>query len=168
MLHDGHKARKTVGSPDSAPNKGTTLYMKCDIDNLSDYQCLVRKNIEIFVAGASELDSTAKGRNKPIMHGQVGIRCLHCAWLDPRERKKGAMYYPAKLSGIYQAAQSLASSHLCNHCEHVPPDIRKQLHILKERKSSAGGGKDYWSDSARIIGVCEDPERGLYYKSRKG
>ena len=169
MLQSSDKKRTAGGPLDSAPSKATRLlYNEFDVDILSDYQCLVRKNIEIFEAGASEIESTAKGRNKPILLGQVGIRCRHCSWMDPRTRKKGAMYYPAKLSGIYQAAQSLASSHLCNHCDQIPQELRKQLHILKERKSSAGGGKDYWSDSARIIGVLEDPERGLYYRGKNG
>lgn len=162
----GEDGRRMTVSTDSGPTKACALYMDCDVDNLSEYQCMVRKNIEIFEASASDLDSTAKGRNKPILLGQVGIRCRHCAWLDPRDKRKGAMFYPAKLSGIYQAAQSLASTHLCHHCEHVPPDTRKLLLTLKEWKSSAGGGKDYWSDSARVIGVCEDPERGLFYKTR--
>ena len=168
QLQSGDK-RTATGPLDSVPSKATRLlYNDFDVDILSDYQCLVRKNIEIFEAGGSEIESTAKGRNKPILLGQVGIRCRHCAWMDPRNRKKGAMYYPAKLSGIYQAAQSLASSHLCNHCDQIPQELRKQLNILKERKSSAGGGKDYWSDSARIIGVHEDPVRGLYYRGKKG
>lgn len=144
--------------------KPRTLYMPCDDESLSEYQCLVRKQIEIFEAGFAEVESNAKGRNKPIVLGQVGIRCRHCSKVAPKERKKGAMYYPAKLSGLYQAAQSLASGHLCAHCNDIPPGIRQELMILKEKKSSAGGGKDYWGEGVRILGVYED-EDGLRFQN---
>jgi hypothetical protein len=46
---------------------------------LSAYQCLLRGQIEYFVATAGDAASTVKGRNVPIREGQVGIRCRHCA-----------------------------------------------------------------------------------------
>ena len=140
--------------------------MPCDDESLSEYQCLVRQQIEIFEAGLAEVESNAKGRNKPIVLGQVGIRCRHCSKVAPKQRTKGAMYYPAKLNGLYQAAQSLASGHLCVHCQHIPPGIRQELIVLKEKKSSAGGGKDYWGDGVRILGVFED-EDGLRFQGGK-
>ncbi len=146
--------------------KPMTLFMPCDDESLSEYQCLVRQQIEIFEAGVAEVESNAKGRNKPIVLGQVGIRCRHCSKVAPKQRTKGAMYYPAKLNGLYQAAQSLASGHLCVHCKDIPPGIRQELIVLKEKKSSAGGGKDYWGEGVRILGVYED-EDGLRFKNGK-
>jgi hypothetical protein len=143
-----------------------SLYMPCDHDSLSEYQCLVRKQIEIFEARPEDVESNAKGRNKPIVLGQVGLRCRHCRALPPKSRQRGATYYPAKLSGLYQAAQSMASGHLCYHCEHIPRDLRQELLVLRERKSSAGGGKKYWGDGVRILGVEED-ESGLRFQQKK-
>jgi hypothetical protein len=145
--------------------KPVALFMPCDVDSLSEYQCLVRRQIELFEAHRGEVESNAKGRNKPIIFGQVGIRCRHCSMLTPKHRSRGAMYYPAKLNGLYQAAQSMASGHLCYHCQHIPQDIRQALLILRERKSSAGGGKKYWGDGVRVIGVFEDDD-GLRFKKR--
>ena len=142
------------------------LFMGCDTESLSEYQCLVRQQIEMFEAGVNDLESSTKGRNKPIILGQVGIRCRHCSTVPPKQRKKGSMYYPTKLNGLYQAAQSLASGHLCAHCNHIPAKIREQLLILKEKKSSAGGGKDYWGEGVRVIGVYED-KGGLRFRSEK-
>lgn len=147
-----------------AGRKPMLLFMKCDEESLSEYQCLVRQQIEMFEAGPSEVESNAKGRNKPIVLGQVGIRCRHCSHIAPKQRTKGAMYYPAKLTGLYQAAQSLASGHLCTHCKHIPPGVRQELLVLKEKKSSAGGGKDYWGEGVRILGVYEDAS-GLRFSS---
>jgi hypothetical protein len=143
----------------------TVIYMSCDDDSLSEYQCLVRKQIELFEARREDVDSNAQGRNRPIVMGQVGIRCRHCTMLPPKHRARGAIYYPAKLYGLYQAAQNMASSHLCEHCQHVPRDVRAELLKLRDRKSSAGGGKKYWADGVRILGVFED-EDGLRYEKR--
>jgi hypothetical protein len=159
-------SRTTSTSVDLTTMKGRrplSLFMSCDDESLSEYQCLVRKQIELFEARAEDVESNAKGRNKPIVLGQVGIRCRHCSTLSPKSRSRGATYYPAKLNGLYQAAQSMASGHLCYHCQHIPNDIRKELLVLRERKSSAGGGKKYWGDGVRILGVIED-ESGLRYK----
>jgi hypothetical protein len=132
------------------------LYMQsCDDDNLSSYQCLVRKQIEIFEAKDEDIESNAQGRNRPIVPGQVGIRCRHCSRIPPRHRTRGATYYPAKLNGLYQAAQNMASAHLGIHCQLIPDALRRDLTILRDRKSSAGGGKQYWADCVRILGVEE-------------
>jgi hypothetical protein len=141
------------------------LYLTCDDDSLSEYQCLVRRHIELFEAAVEDVESNAQGRNRPIVLGQVGIRCRHCIMLPPRHRSRGAIYYPAKLQGIYQAAQNLAVAHLGEHCQNVPDDVRSNLATLRERKSSAGGGKRYWADGVRVLGVYEDRD-GLRFENR--
>ena len=60
-----------------------------------------------------------------------------------------------KLNGVYQTAQNMAAGHLCKKCDKIPESIRQELLFLKEKKSSAGGGREYWSDGARVLGVCE-------------
>lgn len=52
----------------------------------------------------------------------------------------------------------MASSHLCTHCQLIPPAIRQELLVLRDRKSSAGGGKKYWADGVRALGVYEDAD----------
>ena len=132
------------------------LYIpSCDDEALSEYQCVVRKQIELFEATREDAESNAQGRNRPIVMGQVGIRCTHCTFLTPKHRARGATYYPAKLEGLYQAAQNMASGHLCEYCPHVPDAVRRELLKLRERKSSAGGGKKYWADGVKVLGVHE-------------
>jgi hypothetical protein len=87
------------------------LYNDMDEETLSEYQCIARKQIEIFEATQEDLDSSAQGRNKPICVGQVGIRCRHCGHLPRKRRAKGAVYFPSQLSGLYQTAQNMANSH---------------------------------------------------------
>lgn len=136
--------------PPTAPAKEPTgrpptlLYLECDADSLSPYQCLVRNQIELFEALREDVESNAQGRNRPIVIGQVGIRCRYCNQLPPKQRARGGVYYPARLNGLYQAAQNMAVSHLAELCEYVPARVRDELKTLRERKSSAGGGKKYW------------------------
>lgn len=156
-------ASRSVDTTRMTGRRPLPLFMSCDEESLSEFQCLVRKQIQLFEARSEDVESNAKGRNKPIVIGQVGIRCRHCSVLSPKSRARGATYYPAKLNGLYQAAQSMASGHLCYHCQHIPADIRQELLVLKERKSSAGGGKKYWGDGVRVLGVIED-DSGLRFK----
>lgn len=160
------RIEEQIGMMDTVPAvpvnpNAITLYVPEDDQSLSQYQCAVRKQIEIFEAGPIDVDTNAQGRNKPIMLGQVGIRCLHCSMIHPKRRARGGTYYPSKFSGFYQAAQNMASGHLCEHCPHVPQSLRRQLLILRERKSSAGGGKNYWAEAVKALGVIEDTEDGV-------
>jgi len=142
------------------------LYLSCDYLSLSEYQMLVRKQIELFEANCDDVDTNAQGRNKEITLGQVGLRCRHCSMLPQSERKRGSVYYPAKLDGIYQAAQNMASIHLCEHCQSIPSDLREQLIQFRNDnggKKASGGGKQHWAEKAKALGVFED-ETGLRFE----
>lgn len=176
-------ASASVAVPSTNPatngvkNAPIALYMDCDEDSLSEYQCLIRKQMELFEASAKDAASSVQGRNKAILPGQVGIRCRHCAMGMRAARRgssastsssgsnhsttcKGSMYFPTKLDRIYQAAQNLASYHLCETCPNVPENVRNKILVLRERKSPAGGGKRYWAEGVRCLGVVEDPQHG--------
>lgn len=132
------------------------LYMRCDDELLSEHQILLRKQIEYFEAGPQEVQSITHGRRREIVLGQVGIRCKHCAQLPPRSRPKGAVYYPASLRALYQAAQNMAASHFTLSCERIGDDLKSQFQAFQGAKASAGhGGKKYWSDCAKAVGIVE-------------
>lgn len=73
------------------------LHIGEDENNLSPYQVLARRQIEVFEASSEEAATNAQGRNRPIQPGQIGIRCRHCARLPPKKRSTGAVYYPNKV-----------------------------------------------------------------------
>jgi hypothetical protein len=139
---------------------GRMLYLDRDFTSLSPYQCVVRKQIELFAAQRVHVESNAQGRRKPIVLGQVGIRCRHCA-MRPMERSRGSTYFPSTLDGLYQAAQNMAAFHLASLCTHVPPQVRNEIVSLRENRSSSGHGKQYWADGLKALGVIEDKERGI-------
>jgi hypothetical protein len=157
-------------SKKTAPSRRALLFMGCDEDSLSEYQCLIRSQMELFEATEAEATCSVQGRNKQIIPGQVGIRCGHCyagvkgngKWIGT----KGSLYFPTKLDRIYQAAQNLSSFHLCGNCPQVPVDIRNRILVLRERKSPAGGGKRYWAEGVRCLGIVED-QGGLFFSDKK-
>lgn len=148
--------------PPPPQRRGISLALQCDVEQLSDYQILVRQQLELFEAGTEDVESNTQGRKKPVTLGQVGLRCRHCAGLPLRARGRGAVYYPAKLTGIYQAAQNMAASHLCQACQQIPPALKQEIRKLRERRDNASGGKQYWADGCRAQSVVED-ETGLRF-----
>jgi hypothetical protein len=139
-----------------------------DVDQLSKYQVLVRRQLEYFVSQKDDAEYSVQGRKKQARLGQVGIRCKHCSHLPHRLRGRGAGYYPAKLSGVYQAAQNMATNHLNQFCNSIPADIRETLRSLRggRHDSAAGGGKQYWADACIQIGLVEDEDDGLRFRRR--
>jgi hypothetical protein len=182
-----------LGMPRSA---GVSLSLRTDVEMLSDYQILIRQQLELFEAGPEDVETNTQGRKKPVVLEQVGLRCRHCAFLPVRSRGKGAVYFPMQLKGIYQAAQNMSGklvfldshssfqisiscstrfvtlcltylpgSHLINACQHIPPRIREDIRKMRERRDNASGGKQYWADGCRALGLVET-ESGLKMKNK--
>ena len=147
--------------------KGIPLALQFDHEQLSDYQILVRQNLELFEASTEDVESNTQGRKKQVLLGQVGLRCRHCCALPLRVRGRGAVYYPSKLQGIYQAAQNMAGSHLGNACQQIPLPLKQELAQLRQRRDNASGGKKYWADGCKALGVYET-EAGLRLGPRPG
>ena len=70
-----------------------------------------------------------------------------------------------QLEGVYQTAQKMTVGHLCKHCTMIPEDIRERLVFLKDQKSSDGGGKRYWANGVRSLGVIETSADGLSFET---
>jgi hypothetical protein len=162
---DGRESAKTVSGeykiPESLP---IALSLPDDANKLSPLQVLLRQQIEIFAASDSDLMTHARGRNKPITLKQVGIRCRHSARLPLKEQKRGAVYFPFTLLGIYQAAQNMASSHFTqDNCSEISSETRlKLLECSLGCKSAVGLGKYYWANLAMSQGLF-DTDHGIRF-----
>jgi hypothetical protein len=133
------------------------LHLEEDSHSLNAYQCLLRKQIELFeTAPTSGVEGRSQGRNTPIRIGQVGIRCRHCATLPNKARPKGAVYYSKSLDGVYQVSQNMSKVHLTERCRRIPNSIKQRLISLHSVNRRASGGKPYWVDGLRQLGVYED------------
>ena len=132
--------------------------------NLSSHQQYLRLHIQAFQASAEDVHTYVRGRNRPILIGQIGIRCRHCAHIKLSLREKGSTYYPAKIVGIYQAAQNMSTTHIqCGRCPHMPNAIKEHFKsLIATKASSNGAGRTYWAEKGRAIGLI-DTERGIFY-----
>jgi 3-dehydroquinate dehydratase len=133
------------------------LYLDYDEQALSEYQCVLRKQIELFETRPEDIQGNAQGRNTPIYIGQVGIRCRHCSVLPKAVRPMGTVYYSRTLSGVYQVSQNMAKVHFFgNKCTQMPDATKEQLLALQRTNKRASGGKEYWVDGLKVHGVYED------------
>lgn len=132
-----------------------SLALESDQEKLSPYQILLRKQLEFFVATREDVDCGAQGRKKEVYVGQVGVRCRHCANRPPGKKRPGAAYYPAKVGGVYQAAQNMSKTHLLHSCGDIDQDLRQELQKLYDRHDTANGGRVYWANGCYNLGVYE-------------
>jgi hypothetical protein len=140
------------------------MWLPDDSHQLSKYQVAVRQQLEIFEAKQEDIESNIQGRKRQVFPGQAGMRCRHCSNLPLRQRGRGAVYYPLKLSGMYQSAQNMASSHLTDSCSQIPSEVKQKLLDLRHRRDTASGGKKYWAEAGRASGL-QETESGLSLRS---
>jgi hypothetical protein len=142
-----------------------TLYIPDDDGKLSENQIFLRQNIELFRATELDILSLTRGKNKPIVMNQVGIRCCHCKHVPVGRRKKGSTYFPSTLMGLYQAAQNLSVEHLQSGlCNELPPDVRERFSGFASGKKCgvSGAGKKYWAEAGRTLGLV-DTDDGIRF-----
>jgi hypothetical protein len=142
-----------------------------DEDRLSDYQLLLRKHIEFFRADNENFlpyCSGRRSRDNPVRRGQIGIRCIHCKHERHKDRKRGSVYFPSRLTDVYQAAQNMGSSHFgqaeeSNGCPSMPAVITTEFRQYAwTSRSYAGTGKDYWAKTAQRRGLV-DTDSGIRF-----
>lgn len=62
----------------------------------------------------------------------------------------------------------MAINHFSKSCRSIPEETRQRLLKLKEQKSSVlGGGKHFWANGARVVGVHETEEGQLRFKKEE-
>ena len=83
------------------------------------------------------------------------IRCRHCAHLPKPARARGAVYYSKTIDGMYQVAQNMSKLHLIKQCHKVSVNIKNKLVHLQKSHTRASGGKEYWAEGLRVLGVVE-------------
>eukprot|EP00522_Entomoneis_paludosa_P017101 CAMPEP_0172441296 /NCGR_PEP_ID=MMETSP1065-20121228/1834_1 /TAXON_ID=265537 /ORGANISM="Amphiprora paludosa, Strain CCMP125" /LENGTH=576 /DNA_ID=CAMNT_0013190561 /DNA_START=97 /DNA_END=1827 /DNA_ORIENTATION=+ len=136
--------------------KRMLLAMPADSESLSDRQCYVRSEMcEIFAATEQDVAARhSKGAQK-LVAGQVGIRCIHCAHLRPRDRAERAVCYPSSISRIYQTVADMQRFHF-EHCKEIPQHVSNVYKNLKTtRPRGVGSPQTYWIDSAKHLGLVD-------------
>lgn len=121
---------------------------------LAPIHCFVRKNVEIFAATAEDVAAPAPGRKTRVTVGQIGIRCIHCTKLSPKERIKRAICYPPSISSIYHTVSNMKFDHF-GACRGISMDLKQEFASLRQPTGKNVGKKvnskttaQYYIDSA--------------------
>jgi len=147
------------------PNRANILLFASgkDVDSLSDRQCYVRSNfVEIFTATKVDVSVRHSRGAQKLHEGQIGIRCIYCVSVPPRERAERAVCYPSSISRIYQTVADMCRFHF-NTCSAIPDIIKQEYSNTKTtRPRGVGSPQAYWIDSARDLGLV-DTDKGIRY-----
>lgn len=145
----------------SSPEKERVLLaLPQDKDWLSDMDCFVRNNVEIFSATENDLAIAKTDKKYPIKLGQVGLRCMHCAGSSMGARREAVMY-PYSISGIYESVRDFQKLHL-DYCPHLPPDLKGAMSKLTHGCSSLSSVlRRYYVQAARALGLFDSEDGGI-------
>lgn len=50
----------------------------------------------------------------------------------------------------------MSKLHFCRTCKLIPKDLQQHLDHLQKVNRRASGGKEYWAEGLRVLGVYED------------
>ena len=111
--------------------------------------------MEVFAASENDVSSRhSKGAQK-LANGQVGIRCIHCSHLRPKDRAERAVCYPSSISRIYQTVADMQRFHF-EQCREIPEKTRHIYKTLKTtRPRGVGSPQTYWIQSAKLMGMLD-------------
>mmetsp|Transcript_26244 Transcript_26244/g.56870 ORF Transcript_26244/g.56870 Transcript_26244/m.56870 type:complete len:1234 (-) Transcript_26244:138-3839(-) len=139
------------------------LAIKEDKEWLSDNDCFIRRNVEVFSATEKDVLTAKADRKQPVKLGQVGIRCIHCAvalsrYSDGKRGARGsAVSFPYSISGIYESVREFQRMHL-ESCPHLPDDVRVRLSQLKGASSLSSVLRRYYVMAAKALGMVDSKE----------
>lgn len=147
-------------SMNTGSDRGVLLAIPEDKEWLSDDQCFVRNNIEVFVATSRDCEAAAEDRKYPIKPGQIGIRCVHCAQTVNGARGS-AVFYPYTISGIYESVREFQRMHF-EKCENLPPDVVEASKTVSKASTTLSSVlRRYYVQSARALGLVDASEGGI-------
>ena len=155
--------RRKLSIPVSTPSV-RLLAMPEDSSALNSLHTFCRMQIEVFTATPVDMAQPAPGRKTPIKLHQVGLRCIHCQHLPPRDRVKRAVCYPRSVHRIYHSVSDMKFDHF-SQCRGFSPELRGQFQALKEeckkrsdRKEGSSSTAQYYQDAARKMGLINSQE----------
>eukprot|EP00557_Chaetoceros_sp_GSL56_P009684 CAMPEP_0176477834 /NCGR_PEP_ID=MMETSP0200_2-20121128/853_1 /TAXON_ID=947934 /ORGANISM="Chaetoceros sp., Strain GSL56" /LENGTH=1011 /DNA_ID=CAMNT_0017873709 /DNA_START=329 /DNA_END=3364 /DNA_ORIENTATION=+ len=137
-----------------------------DADWLSDKECYLRENIELFCSTSADLKLiSSSSLDRFPNEGQVGLRCVHCSKSLPCKGMSDTDTYafPTKVQHIRTCLIGL-QEHL-SHCQHAPASCRKTFE--KPLKNCClQVTRDYYNETLDRLGFLNGRMRGVYARSK--
>ena len=132
------------------------LSLPDDKVSLSETLCIVRENIEVFIANEADVKAPAPGRKRPVVVGQVGLRCIHCRSATLQyDKVKRAVCFPSSLRRIYRTVIDMKLDHF-KACKFVPDSLKTRLEELKVGNArSTGTTMQYFVQAAEKLGMVD-------------
>lgn len=171
------RAKKESGlhkpsSTDRSALWSRALALETDKDNLNEYSCFVREQLELFCDSQEEIDhiretNYPKYRNggNYLVAGQVGLRCKDC------QQKTS---FTSNLSVVNKITRNFVRNHLLKGCNEMDKESRKKLCELKRSFGGHQGGNnakkkgsytadDYVANCLQGIGIHQVSDKpGLF------
>jgi hypothetical protein len=124
--------------------------------SLSETLCIVRENVEVFIATEADVKAPAPGRKRPVVEGQVGLRCIHCrAAVHQSEKVKRAVCFPSSIKRIYRTVIDMKLDHF-KACRFVPIELKLKLEELRATNArSTGTTMQYFVQAAKRMGMID-------------
>jgi hypothetical protein len=124
---------------------------------LSDYDCFIRKQIEVFCATTDDV-LRCNDSKSVVKEGQVGIRCIHCALAkDMASVHDAGVAYPASINNLYDTVREFMRLHL-ETCANLPQEVRSRLVEAKGASSLSSVLRNYYQVSAKTIGLIDSSD----------
>lgn len=134
----------------------TLLAIEDDKEWLSDMDCFVRRNLEVFRVSQGDIEIAKQDNRDPIVLNQVGIRCIHCAAINPEEARGSATFYPLTISSIYESVRNFQRFHF-ETCVNVPPEVQTKLASLSQCTSLTSVLRRYYVLAAKALDMIDGP-----------
>jgi len=136
----------------ASPSSRIMLALAEDKEWLSDMDCFIRRNLEVFCANEEDVEIAQQDRKYPIHIGQVGIRCIHCAMKNGTAARGTAVAYPYSINGIYESVREFQRLHL-ESCAQLPDATRTKLAGFKGSSSLSSVLRRYYVLAAKALGM---------------
>jgi hypothetical protein len=159
LTQDSVSTSVTSTDPSSFETLSSTMRLSIPLDDksLTPLQCFIRNEcISIFTADESDIESSSRGKRRPVNRGQVGICCSFCRSKQSCMNSGGGVYYPWSVSSLYSGVMNLIQRHFFN-CQYIPHDIREKYCNLKQMDARSAASKAYWSSAALKLGLVDTP-----------
>lgn len=148
----------SVATRSASPSSRVLLAIADDKEWLSDMDCFVRRNLEVFCANEDDVEIAQQDRKYPVNLGQVGIRCIHCALQKGGNSARGtAVAFPYSINGIYESVREFQRLHL-EGCPHLPDSMKKKLVGFKGSASLSSVLRKYYVLAAKALGMHDTPD----------
>lgn len=149
----------------NAVSRSMTMSLPGDVDWLSEKECYLRENVELFCSTADDLKLISSSSDDRFSNeGQVGLRCVHCSKSLPCKGLSSTETYafPSKVQHIRTCLIGL-QEHL-GHCPYAPALCRKTFEIPL-KNCCLQVTRDYYNETLGRLGFINGRLKGVYARS---